>query len=103
MLVTSSKLNQTKFAEILIKKHHLSTLHSSLLKDVVSILPICKNKYNHYDINMIEHFFVYPIILNQQISVYENTELKGFITYAMLDKIAEKMWKIQKIQKMWKM
>lgn len=92
MLVTSSKINQTKFAEVLTKKHNLTKQQSSLLYDVVSILPVCKNKYNHYSIDMIEHFFVYPILLNQQINIYENNQLKGFITYAMLDKTAERAW-----------
>jgi hemolysin-activating ACP:hemolysin acyltransferase len=41
---------------------------------------------------MIESFFVYPILLNQQINIYEDANLKAFISYAMLDKAAEKMW-----------
>lgn len=92
MLVTSNKLNQLKFAELLIKKHHLTITNSSLLKDIIDILPACKNNYNHYGLEMIESFFVYPILLDQQINIYENNKLKGFITYAKLDKTAEKAW-----------
>lgn len=91
MLVTSSKLGQLKFVDALIKKHKLSNEQSSLLQDVVSILPVCKNNYNHYGINEIESFFVFPIILDQQINIYENS-LKGFITYAKLSKNAEISW-----------
>lgn len=92
MLVTSSKINQSRFADSLTKKHDLDKQQSMLLHDVVSILPACKNRYNHYGIDMIESFFVYPILLNQQINIYENDKLKGFITYAMLDKTAERAW-----------
>lgn len=92
MLVTSSKVNQLKLTEVLIKKHKLNTEQTSLLKDVVAILPICKNNYNHYGIDEIESFFVFPIMLDQQISIYENNSLKGFITYAKLSKNAERSW-----------
>lgn len=91
MLVTNSKSGQLKFVDVLIKKHKLSNEQSSLLQDVVSILPVCKNNYNHYGINEIESFFVFPIILGQQINIYENS-LKGFITYAKLSKNAERSW-----------
>lgn len=91
MLVTNSKSGQLKFVDVLIKKHKLSNERSSLLQDVVSILPVCKNNYNHYGINEIESFFVFPIILGQQINIYENS-LKGFITYAKLSKNAERSW-----------
>jgi hemolysin-activating ACP:hemolysin acyltransferase len=92
MLVTSSKINQLRFVEPLIKKHGLNMQQSSLLADVVRILPVCKNNYNHYGIEMIQDFFVFPILLDQQISIYEDDSLKGFITYAMLDKTAERAW-----------
>lgn len=91
MLVTSNKASQLKFVDVLIKKHKLSNEQSSLLYDVVSILPVCKNNYNHYGINEIESFFVFPIMLDQQINIYENS-LKGFITYAKLSKNAERSW-----------
>lgn len=91
MLVTSNKAGQLKFVDVLIKKHKLSNEQSSLLYDVVSILPVCKNNYNHYGINEIESFFVFPIMLDQQINIYENS-LKGFITYAKLSKNAERSW-----------
>lgn len=92
MLVTSSKANQTKFAETLIKKHKLNSQQSTLLKDIVDILPVCKNNYHHYGLSEIESFFVYPILFNQQINIYENNSLKGFITYAMMDKSSERSW-----------
>jgi hemolysin-activating ACP:hemolysin acyltransferase len=92
MLVTSSKATQPKFAEALIKKHKLNQQQSILLKDIVSILPICKNNYHHYGLNEIESFFVYPILLNQQINIYESNSLKGVITYAMMDKSSERSW-----------
>jgi hemolysin-activating ACP:hemolysin acyltransferase len=92
MLVTSSKSNQLGFVNTLKKKHNLQNEQTSLLNDVVSILPICRNNYNHYNIDMIESFFVYPILLKQYIDVYENNTLKAFITYAMLDKNAERTW-----------
>jgi hemolysin-activating ACP:hemolysin acyltransferase len=92
MLITSSKVNQLKFVDLLIKKHKLNNDQSLLLTDIVSILPVCKNNYNHYGINEIESFFVFPLLLDQQISLYDSNSLKGFITYAKLGKNAERSW-----------
>jgi len=92
MLPINNKKTQLSFVPILSKKHKLNVHHSKLLHDVVSILKSCKNNYNHYDIDMIEHFFAYPIVLDQQIHIYENNELKAFISYAFLNKEVEKSW-----------
>lgn len=92
MLITSNKTNQLKFVDTLTKQYKLQNYQASLLEDVIAILPICKNDYNHYGFEMIESFFVFPILLNQYIEIYENDALKAFITYAMLDKTAERKW-----------
>ncbi len=92
MLITSSKINHTKIVDSLIKKHKLKEAQARLLKDVVAILPVCKNNYQHYGVDKIESFFVYPILLNQQLSIYEDNELKAFVTYALLDRTAEREW-----------
>jgi hemolysin-activating ACP:hemolysin acyltransferase len=90
MLVTSSK-NQNRYIVSLIEKKFksLSTEQISLLYELIEIFKFVPNFYKSFTYDEFVETFVFPMLIDQCVTLYENNKLVGFITYAFLNKQAE--------------